>query len=96
MREENHRADRYRTFCGLGCDLNADKLIAMLELNISAGNGAKEWQRYFALKRAQQQKSNHDNLHFIGNQTNTLYEYFEQCQDQAAQQLLYQIEQECC
>ncbi|MFT6986040.1 MAG: hypothetical protein ACJAT7_001861 [Psychromonas sp.] len=96
MTEDNNHSDRYRSFCGLNCDLNADKLIAMLEQNMLAGNGAKEWHRYFALKRAQQNKSNHDNLHFIGNQTNTLYEYFEQCQDQDALQLLYKIEQECC
>lgn len=37
-----------------------------------------------------------DNLNFIGNQTNPLYEYFEVCEDTQALELLYKIEQECC
>ncbi|MCG6200834.1 N(2)-fixation sustaining protein CowN [Psychromonas antarctica] len=96
MKKNDNKADRYRSFCGLGCDANADKLIVMLEQNIRDDKGPQEWHRYFVLKRAQQIKSHHDNLHFIGNQTNPLYEYFEHCQDETALQLLYKIEQECC
>ncbi len=95
-KEQEQQADRYVTFCGIDCSLNSDRLIAMLEKNISAGNGDTRWHRYFAQKREQQAKLQHDNLNFIGHQTNTLYEYFELCNDQAAIALLYKIEQQCC
>ena len=94
--ENEQQTDRYISFCGLDCDLKADRLIAMLEKNICAGNGDKRWHTYFAQKREQQAKLQHDNLNFIGHQTNTLYEYFELCNDPAAKELLFQIEQECC
>lgn len=90
------QTDRYVSFCGIDCDLKADKLIAMLEQHLATGNGDAKWQDYFHQKRAQQAKNNQDNLNFIGHQTNTLYEYFDICQDQEATKLLYQIEQECC
>lgn len=94
--ENEQQTDRYVSFCGLNCDLKAEQLIAMLDNNISAGKGDKRWHTYFTQKRTQQAKLQHDNLNFIGHQTNTLYEYFEQCNDQEAKELLYQIEQECC
>lgn len=96
MSTNKQQTDRYSSFCGIDCDLNADRLIAMLETNISAGIGDKKWHIYFAQKRQQQAQLKHDNLNFIGHQTNTLYEYFELCGDQAAKELLYKIEQECC
>ncbi|WP_372882778.1 N(2)-fixation sustaining protein CowN [Psychromonas sp.] len=95
-KEQEQQADRYVTFCGIDCYLNSDRLMTMLENNINAGNGDKRWHTYFAQKREQQAKLQHDNLNFIGHQTNTLYEYFELCNDQAALALLYKIEQECC
>lgn len=88
--------NRYLSFSGIRCNTNAVRLIEMLERNISAGNGREEWHAYFAIKRQQQLKLQHDDLHFVGNQTNTLYEYFELCEDQSALALLYKIEQECC
>jgi len=87
---------RYESFSGLSCDINSKKLIELLEENIKAGNGDKKWHSYFQLKRQQQAKSGHDDLHFIGNQTNILYEYFSDCGDEDAKSLLYKIEQECC
>lgn len=94
--KNNQSSNRYTSFCGINCDLNAQRLITLLEQNIANGHGDKRWHSYFAQKRALQAKLQHDDLHFIGNQTNTLYEYFEECQDQAAKELLYKIEQECC
>lgn len=93
---QNIQTDRYVSFCGIDCDLKADKLMAMLEAHLEAGSGEAKWINYFQQKRAQQLKNKQDNLNFIGHQTNTLYEYFELCQDQEASKLLYQIEQECC
>ncbi|WP_432453997.1 MULTISPECIES: N(2)-fixation sustaining protein CowN [unclassified Agarivorans] len=96
MKDNVDNCDRYVSFVGISCDLNADKLIAILKKKLSQQQGAPEWHDYFKQKLQQQTKAGHDNLHFIGNQTNTLYEYFEQCQDQQALALLYRIEQECC
>lgn len=96
MTENNKQTDRYNSFSGINCDLNADRLIALLEKNINCGNGDKKWHAYFSQKREQQKKLQHDNLSFIGNQTNTLYEYFDLCEDEEAKSLLYKIEQECC
>jgi hypothetical protein len=93
---EEEQNDRYISFCGLDCDSKANKLIAMLDDNINAGNGDKKWHTYFTQKREVQKKFQHDNLNFVGHQTNTLYEYFDLCGDQEAKELLYQIEQNCC
>ncbi|GAA5214885.1 N(2)-fixation sustaining protein CowN [Corallincola platygyrae] len=93
---EQTAPDRYISFCGIECDAMADELIAKLEHNISRQTGAQQWRDYFTQKRVEQQKMGRDNLHFIGNQTNPLYEYFEDCGDELATALLYQIEQECC
>lgn len=88
--------DRYISFCDIDCDENSDKLIAMLETHLEAKHGDPKWQTYFHLKFAEQKNMGRDNLNLIGNQTNPLYEYFMECSDQAAVDLLYQIEQECC
>ena len=96
MSEKKSTLERYQSFSGISCDINANKLIALLDENINSGKGDKKWHAYFAQKRAQQAKLGNDNLHFIGNQTNILYEYFADCGDQDAQALLYKIEQECC
>lgn len=96
MSKDNQPLERYSSFSGICCDLNADRLIALLDKNISSAKGDPRWHDYFAQKRAQQAKLGNDNLHFIGNQTNTLYEYFDACNDQEAKSLLYKIEQECC
>jgi hypothetical protein len=94
--ENEQQTDRYISFCGINCDLKAEQLMAMLEKNISAGKGDKRWHAYFTQKIELNTKQQHDNLNFIGHQINTLYEYFELCNDQPAKELLYQIEQECC
>lgn len=96
MKKNNKQADRYLSFSGLSCDVNADRLIQMLDNNIREGKGDDKWPIYFAQKRRQQAQLQHDNLNFIGNQTNTLYEYFSLCGDEEASSLLYKIEQECC
>ncbi len=96
MTQNQEKSDRYISFCNIDCDQNADRIIAMLESNLNAQNGAAQWLTYFNDKRQQQLKRGHDNLHFVGNQLNMLYEYFRLCEDEAALELLYQVEQECC
>lgn len=89
-------SDRYISFCNIACDENSDKLIAMLNKHLDAKHGNPKWQEYFHLKCLEQKNMQRDNLNLIGNQTNPLYEYFTECADQEALDLLYQIEQECC
>ncbi|CAM3793997.1 N(2)-fixation sustaining protein CowN [Vibrio aerogenes CECT 7868] len=88
--------DRYISFCNIDCDKNADQLIQMLNEHLQASHGGEKWLQYFHHKLEEQQQRAHDNLHFIGNQLNMLYKYFEECRDEQASALLYQIEQECC
>ncbi|GGA88108.1 hypothetical protein GCM10011369_32770 [Neiella marina] len=96
MTPPDQTTDRYISFCGIECDANADKLIEMLKLNLSQKKGGGTWGQYFEMKFKEQHSVGSDNLHFIGNQLNPLYEYFEACGDSEAEALLYQIEQECC
>lgn len=88
--------DRYLSFTGIACDENADKLIGMLELHLTRKQGSKAWQQYFRAKLNEQKRMQHDNLNFVGCQTNPLYEYFGEVKDHEATKLLYRIEQECC
>ena len=88
--------DRYVSFCGIDCDGNANRLLAMLENHLATGDGDTRWQTYFQQKREQQAAMNQDNLYFIGAQMNSLYSYLESCDDDAALALLWQLEQECC
>ena len=90
------KTDRYISFSGIACDENADKLMAMLEKHLLAHHGAEQWQQYFNNKRAEQKRMHHDNLNLVGSQVNPLYEYFNDCEDQEALDLLFKIEQECC
>ena len=88
--------DRYISFSGIACDANADKLIAILKNHLTKSHGSVEWQRYFTDKIIEQKRMGRDNLNLVGNQTNPLYEYFNECEDQKATELLFKIEQECC
>lgn len=96
MTEQIQEEDRYVSFVGLSCDDNAQRLISMLDHNINQGKGDDKWHTYFIKKRAEQLRMKHDDLNFIGHQTNTLYEYFAVCEDEEAKILLYKIEQQCC
>ncbi|MEI6896331.1 MAG: N(2)-fixation sustaining protein CowN [Psychromonas sp.] len=96
MNNDSQSQSRYITFLGLDCDANADNLISMLDKNIQTEKGDIKWQAYFTKKRTEQVQLKHDNLNFIGHQTNTLYEYFASCEDEEAKSLLYKIEQQCC
>jgi len=96
MNEQTIKTDRYISFEGINCDANSEHLITLLEQHITAGHGDERWHLYFTQKREEQARMQQDNLHFIGSQMNNLYAYLEQCEDDTACDLLWQIEQECC
>lgn len=88
--------DRYISFCGIECDLNAQRFMKKLDEHISTERGDPRWIEYFRQRRAQQAKMQQDDLYFIGAQMNNLYAYLEAVKDQTLLDLLWQIEQECC
>jgi hypothetical protein len=89
--------DRYISFKGIDCDGNADRLVARLRHQLETNDQVDpKWKTYFQQRFEQQQKMGHDNLHLVGAQTNPLYMFFEECGDQDARDLLWQLEQECC
>lgn len=93
---EKTATDRYVSFCGIECDLNAQRFMSKLEDCLSAGRGDPRWQDYFRQKRVQQAQMKQDDLYFIGAQMNNLYTYLEDLDDQELLDFLWQIEQECC
>ncbi|MFD2015777.1 N(2)-fixation sustaining protein CowN [Vibrio olivae] len=68
--------DRYISFCNIDCDNNANLLVSMLEHHLTANHGHAQWHSYFENKRQEQANMQRDNLNFVGNQLNMLYEYF--------------------
>lgn len=96
MHNPESETDRYISFCGIDCDGNARRLMAILNTHIDEANGDRCWQEYFRDKQEQMRKLGQDNLFFIGAQMNNLYSYLEDCGDQEALQLLWRLEQECC
>ncbi len=96
MSGKNKRTDNYPPFSGICCYVNADRLLSLLDENLSCANGEQRWQIYFARKRARHKEVQHNNLHFIAKQSNALCEYFTSCNDEEAKSLLGKIKQECC
>ncbi len=85
--------DRYTTFEGLSCDVNASKVVAFISHHISEpGN----WADYFSAKFAEQKRLAVDDLFFVGSQMNNIHDFFTERGDEEALALLYQVEQECC
>jgi len=54
------------------------------------------WGVYFDRKPAEKMRMGADNLHFVGSQVNALQAFFEECDDRAALDLLFDLEQTCC
>ena len=88
--------DRYVTFEGLDCDQNATKLVDIIRHYIQNPGGADQWARYFEGKLLEKERLHVDDLFFIGSQLNNVYAFFDEVDDAAAHELLYQVEQECC
>lgn len=72
-------ADRYVSFCGIECDLNARRFIQNLETCLERGLGEMRWRHYFRQKRTQQAQMGQDDLYFIGAQVNNLDTYLAGC-----------------
>ncbi len=88
--------DRYVSFCGIQCDLNAKRFMNLIEDSMQQGQGDARWCEYFRQKREQQARMQQDDLYFIGAQMNNLYAYIDTIGDESLHDMLWQIEQECC
>lgn len=86
--------DRYVTFCGIDCDRKADRLLGMLAEHMKQSDS--RWVGYFEKKLGEKARMGNDNLHFVGSQVNSLYSFFEELDDEAALELLWDLEQNCC
>jgi len=88
--------DRYISFEGLECDHHATQILCAIRLHLKQLLPSDKWQNYFAMKFGEQQRMGTDDLFFVGSQMNTLYDFFEEMDDETTGELLYQVEQECC
>lgn len=88
--------DRYISFEGLDCDVNASKIVETLHHYIASPGNAQQWADYFKGKLVEKQRLGVDDLFFVGSQLNNIYAFFEEVSDSAGHELLYQVEQECC
>lgn len=102
MMQQTTKPDRYTSFIGIEGDANAHRLMALLRRHID--DPAKDnrfWELFRAkLARVGQPDANGgrclDELFLIHSYINNIRELFELYDDQAALQLLEQIEAESC
>jgi len=94
--------DRYVTFRNIDCEGNSKRLMALLRRHIDDPEKTNPFWEGFKekLARVGQPQANGgrclDELFLIHTYINNLYEIFEEYQDDAALELLQQIERECC
>ncbi|MEJ2407195.1 MAG: N(2)-fixation sustaining protein CowN [Candidatus Thiodiazotropha sp.] len=88
--------DRYVSFDGLECDDNATQIVDTIRRYIAIPDKAGQWADYFSSKLNEKERLQVDDLFFVGSQMNNIYALFEELGDDAAHELLYQVEQECC
>ncbi len=93
---EQQATDRYVSFCGIECDRWAQELMAYLVETLQKPETDSRWADYFGQKFAERQRMGQDELFFIGAQMNNLYSLFEACDDDAALEMLWRLEQQCC
>jgi len=89
-------SDRYTSFAGIDCDLNARRVMACIERNLAASAGDQPFWTYFMGKRTSRSGPAPDDLFLVHSHINQIREFFEECGDTAALELLTQLEEECC
>ena len=90
------KRDRYVTFDGLDCDGNARRLMAMIDARLTQPGASNAFWEYFGKKRRGGSGPTPDDLFLIHAHINQLRDQFDAWEDAAAQELLEQIEEECC
>ncbi len=89
------KADRYLSFADIDCDGKARQVMACIEKNLAAGHGSPFWP-YFLAKRQPRSGPVPDDLFLVHSHINQIREFFEECADVAALELLLDVEETCC
>jgi len=91
-----NKPDRYVSFNGIDCDQNAALLMQTLLRHLADPAKCNAFWTYFLNKRRPASGPAPDDLFLIHSHLNQLRDFFEEHDDEAAQQLLEKIELECC
>ncbi|MEN9481021.1 MAG: hypothetical protein RLZZ298_2416 [Pseudomonadota bacterium] len=90
------KKDRYASFEGINCDLNARRVMDCIERNLAASAQEQPFWSYFMDKRKPRSGPVPDDLFLVHSHINQIREFFEEVADEAALKLLLQLEEECC
>ncbi|MBK1694010.1 N(2)-fixation sustaining protein CowN [Chromatium weissei] len=88
--------DRYISFNGIACDAHAQRIVSAIRIRIADSACPTPWKTYFVTKLNETADRGQDALYFVGSQVNAIRELFAHYNDNAALQLLEQVEEECC
>ncbi|PMR78830.1 N(2)-fixation sustaining protein CowN [Billgrantia endophytica] len=94
--DENATIDRYVTFKGIDCDGNAARIMAIIEKHAADPRYASPFWDYFLNKRHPKSGPKPDDLFLIHTNINQIYEFFEECEDAEALNMLTWLEENCC
>ncbi len=92
----NKNRDRYVSFEGIDCDGNARRIMELIDQHLAIPGRNNRFWEYFCKKREGGSGPRPDDLFLIHANINQVRELFETWNDQAALQLLEQLEEECC
>lgn len=92
----SRNTDRYVSFDGIDCAGNARRVMDMIARNIVASGREQPFWNYFMAKRTPKSGPAPDDLFLVHSHINQIREFFEECHDQEALELLFQVEEECC
>ncbi len=88
--------NRYVSFKGIDCNGNARQVLAYVQQYIKQPVQAGAWAEYFTIKLVERRSLGQDELFFVGSQISQIRALFEVFGDEAALDLLTQLEEECC
>lgn len=88
--------DRYVSFQGIDCNGNARRVLTYVQQYIDQPVQAGAWAEYFTIKLVERRSLGQDDLFFVGSQISQIRALFEVFGDEAALNLLTQLEEECC
>lgn len=90
------KPDRYISFAGIDCAGNARRIMECIDRHVALPGRSNAFWEYFAKKRAGIGGPRCDDLFLIHTNLNQIRELFETWNDDAALELLQQLEEECC
>lgn len=89
-------SNRYISFNEIDCAGNARRVMEFIQRDIAESAEAQPFWGYFMAKRTQCSGPVPDDLFLVHSHINQIREFFEQCDDIEALDLLLKLEEECC